>query len=114
MASFPEICKRPQLGTSMPRGPSTPTSVARAAAALPQFARDHGAELQNPAPHRFVRNIEPTLRQEILHIAVAQCEAEIEPNRVLDDRRRKAMTAIGERDHPTILARGLIRPVALP
>src|SRR5712671_4980343 len=65
-------------------------SVARAAAALPQFARDYRAELQNPAPHRLVRDIEPTLRQEILHVAVAQCEAEIEPNRVLDDRRRKA------------------------
>src|SRR5262249_8657893 len=58
-------------------------SLARAAAALPQFARDHRAELQNPAPHCLVGDIEATLRQEILHVAVAQCEAEIEPNRVL-------------------------------
>src|SRR4051794_21594135 len=49
------------------------------------------------APHRLVRDIEPALCQEILHVAIAQCEAEIEPDRVLDDRWRKAMAGIGER-----------------
>jgi hypothetical protein len=33
------------------------------------------------------------------YVAVAQGEAEIEPDRVLDDLRRKAMAAIAERSH---------------
>src|SRR5437879_13909481 len=37
--------------------------------------------------------------QELLHAPVAQCEPEIEPDRVLDDRRREAMSAVGELIH---------------
>src|SRR6516164_6002430 len=38
-----------------------------------------------------------------LDIAVAQGEANIEPDRVLDDLGREAMTAVAERSHPDIL-----------
>src|SRR6516225_8831954 len=64
-----------------------------------QPSGDHRPELQHPTPHRFVGEFEPTLGEQILHVAVAQGEAKVEPNRVLDNRRRKAVAAIRERDH---------------
>ena len=71
-------------------------SIARAWTAAPQIARDHGTEFQHPAPHCFVGHVEPALGQEILDVAVAQGEPEVQPDRVLDDRRREAMSAIGD------------------
>jgi hypothetical protein len=72
-------------------------SVARARTALPQVsARDHRAEFQHPAPHRFVGHIEAALSQEILNIAVTQREAQIEPDRVLYDRWQEAMSSVGQ------------------
>src|SRR6516162_5551589 len=64
-----------------------------------QPSGDHTPELRHPTPHRFVREIEPTLGKQILHVAVAQGEAKVEPNRVLDNRRRKAVAAIREQSH---------------
>src|SRR5271155_6196096 len=72
---------------------------ARAWAALPQLARDQRAEFQHPAPHRFTRDVEPTLGQQFLHVSVAQGEAEIKPDRVLDDLGREAMAAIRKLNH---------------
>jgi hypothetical protein len=46
---------------------------------------------------------EPSFGQEFLDIAVAQGEAEIEPDRVLDDLGREAMAAVAERAHADIL-----------
>jgi hypothetical protein len=74
-------------------------SRARAWAALPQLARDHRAEFQHPAPHRFIGDVEPTLGEQFLHVSVAQGEAEIKPDRMLNDLGRKAMTAIRKRSH---------------
>ena len=37
------------------------------------------------AAHGLIGDVEPPLGEEILHVAVAEGEAEIEPNRVLDD-----------------------------
>src|SRR5207253_2537360 len=65
-------------------------SIARARAAAPQLARDQRAELQDPAPHRLIGYRQAAPTQELLNIAVAQREAQIKPDRVLDDRRRKA------------------------
>jgi hypothetical protein len=70
--------------------------VARAWAAPSQLTCDPGPEFQNPAPHRLIGNIEPALGEQILHVATAQGEPEIQPDRVLDDWRRKAMSAIRE------------------
>ncbi len=91
----------------MPRGPSTPTPVARAWTALSQLARDPGPEFQNPAPHRFIGNLQAALGEELLDVAVAQCEPQIKPDRVLDDRRREAMSAVGELIHAGSLPHGL-------
>jgi hypothetical protein len=77
---------------------------ARAWAALPQLARDQRAKFQHPAPHRFIGDVKPTLGQQFLDVSVAQGEAEIQPDRVLDDLGREAMTAVGERSHLDILS----------
>jgi hypothetical protein len=54
------------------------------------------SELQDPSPHRFVGDIQPTLREQVFDVAIAQRETEIEPNRVPDNRWRKPVA--GERD----------------
>ena len=69
-------------------------SVARAWAAPPQLSCDPGPEFQHPAPHRLIGNLQAALGQQVLDVAVAQCEPEIKPDRMLDDRRREAMSAI--------------------
>src|SRR5271169_4749109 len=79
-------------------------SVTRARAPSPQPFRHRRSELQHPAADRFIGNIEPTLGKEILHVAVARGEAKIEPDRVLDNRRRKAVAAIGEQGHARMLS----------
>src|SRR6202030_3244065 len=63
-----------------------------------------GTELQHPSPHRFVGDVEPSFGQQFLDIAVAKGEAEIEPDRVLDDLGREAMAAVAERAHADILS----------
>jgi hypothetical protein len=70
---------------------------------LAQPSRDRGTELQHPAPHRFVGDVESALGQQFLNIAVAQGEAEIEPDRVLDDLGREPMAAVAEQGHADIL-----------
>ena len=47
-------------------------AIARPRATLAQPSRDRGTELQHPAPHRFVGDIEPSFGQRFLDIAVAQ------------------------------------------
>jgi hypothetical protein len=54
-------------------------------------------EFQHPAPHRFIGNAEPMLGEQFLHVSVAQREAAIKPDRVLNDLGRKTMTAIRKR-----------------
>jgi hypothetical protein len=65
--------------------------------------RHRRSKLQHPATDRFIGDLEPTLGEEFVHIAVAQGEAEIEPDRVLDNRRRKAVATIGEQGHAEML-----------
>jgi hypothetical protein len=44
------------------------------------------------------------LGKQILHVAITQRETKIEPDRVLDDRRRKAMSAMREMGHARTLS----------
>ena len=74
-------------------------SVARPGPPLPQASRDGGTEFEPPAPDRFVGQVEPAFGKQFLDIALAQGEAEIEPNCVLDDARREAVAAVRERSH---------------
>ena len=90
-------------------------AIARPRATLAQPSRDRGTEFQHPTPYRFVGDVEPALGQQFLDIAVAQGEAEIEPDRVLDDLGRKTMAAIAERSHAVTLTlrAALARPVSV-
>ncbi len=65
---------------------------ARAWAATSKIAGDQAPELQKPAPDRLIRNVDATLCQQFLDVAKRQREPGIEPNRVLDDHGRKAMS----------------------
>jgi hypothetical protein len=71
-------------------------AIARPRATPAQSSRDRGAELQHPAPHRFVGDFEPAFSQQFLDMAIAQAEAKIQPNRVLDDLGREPMAAVAE------------------
>jgi hypothetical protein len=55
-------------------------------------------------------DVEPSFGQEFLNIAVAQGEAEIQPDGVLDDLGREAMAAIAERGHADFLPDTLLAP----
>src|SRR5947209_11581833 len=79
-------------------------SVTRVRALSPKPLRHRRSELQHPAADRFIGDLKPTLGEEFLHVTVAQGEAEIEPDRVLDNRRRKAVATIGEQGHPEMLS----------
>src|SRR5436305_2073315 len=66
-----------------PPGRSRPSSS--------QLARNDRTELQGPAADRLVGNIDATLGEHILDVTVAQSEAKIEPDGLLDDDARKAV-----------------------
>jgi hypothetical protein len=69
-----------------------------------EVAGESWPELQNPAPDCFIGDVEPALGQELLHVAVAQSEPEIEPDRVPDDLGWELMTGVGDGLHaPTLL-----------
>src|SRR5882757_1091066 len=48
----------------------------------------------NTAADGFIGDVRPTLGQEILDVSVAEREAQVEPDGMLDDNRRKAVAAI--------------------
>jgi hypothetical protein len=70
------------------------TSLARAS--TPKFSGEQRPELQYPSSHRFVGDIQPTLRKQIFTVAIAERETNIQPNGVPDDLRRELMP--GKRD----------------
>ena len=55
--------------------------------------------ISDPTPDRFMGDVDPALGEEFLDVTIAQREAEIEPHRVLDDQRRKAVAAVGNFSH---------------
>jgi hypothetical protein len=68
---------------------------ARAWTATSKIAGDQTPELQKPAPDCLIRNVDATLCQQFLDVAKRQREPGIEPNRMLYDHRRKAMSLEG-------------------
>ena len=85
-------------------------AIARPWATPAQPSRDCGTELQHPSPHRFVGDVEPSFGQQFLDVSVAQGEAEIKPNRVLDNLGREAVAAVAERSHAAILSDTRLAP----
>jgi len=89
-------------------------SVARPRATPTQPSRDRGTEFQHPAPHRFVGDVETSLGQQFLDVAVAQGKAQIQPHRVLDDLGGEAMAPVAEQGHANILPDPPITPAPFP
>jgi hypothetical protein len=50
------------------------------------------SKLRNPPPHRFIGDVEAALGEQVLDVSETEPEAEIEPNGVLDHRRRILVT----------------------
>ena len=48
----------------------------------------------SPAPDGFVGEIEPALGEQILDVSVAEREAQVEPDRMLDDDRWKPVATV--------------------
>src|SRR6202040_258458 len=70
-----------------------------AACPIPSLSwREMDSNVRSPGT---VGDVEPSFGQELLDIAIAQSEAEIEPDRVLDDLGREAMAEVAERSHAT-------------
>jgi len=44
-------------------------------------------------------DVEPPLSEEFLDVSIAQCETLVDPNRVLDDHRRKAVATVRDFSH---------------
>ena len=74
-------------------------AIARPWTAPTYPSRDHRSEFQHPTPKGFVRNVEPPFGQQFLDVAIAQREAQIEPDRMVDDHRGKTVAAIGDFSH---------------
>ena len=68
----------------------------RLRAALAQMRGDHRPEVVHPAAHGLVRDCDPALSEQIFDITKAECEPEIEPDRLLDDLWRKAVAATAD------------------
>src|SRR5271169_7072189 len=62
--------------------------------APPQPACNNRPEFQHPAAHALVGDVEPAFGKQFFDIAVAKREAQLEPHRMLDDNRRKAVAAV--------------------
>jgi len=52
------------------------------------------AEFLAPLAHRLVGDDHPALGKQFLHVAIAEREAEIQPDRMADDRGWEAMTSV--------------------
>ena len=79
-----------------------------------EVASESWPELDNPAPNRLIGQVEPAFGQELFHISVAQCEAEIEPDRVPDDFRWELMTGVGDGLHAPTLPRPILHVTRPP
>ena len=69
-------------------------SVARATAAPSKPSRDHRSKLQHPASDGLIGYVEPALGEEILDVSVPEREAQVKPDSMLDDNRRKPVTTV--------------------
>jgi hypothetical protein len=67
-----------------------------------------------PIAALFRTSVEPSFGQQFPDIAIAQGEAVIQPDCVLDDLGRKAMTAVVERSHADILSDTPWLPTGFP
>ena len=76
-------------------------SGTRAISAQP--AREYRLELEDPLPDCFVRDVETTFGEQLLNVAVAQRETEIQPDGVLDDEGGEAVPTIAGGNYPAMV-----------
>src|ERR1700730_10541636 len=65
-----------------------------------QVRRDHRPKMIHPAPNGLVGDHDAPFRQQVFDVTEAECEPEIEPDRLVDDLWRKAVSAIADFLHP--------------
>jgi len=71
--------------------------------------------LQYPSSHRLVGHIQTTLSEQILDVAIAEREADIEPNGMLDNCRRELVAGKRDRHAPSYPPnRNAVRDKAFP
>src|ERR1700722_14158068 len=66
---------------------------------LAQMRGDRRPEVVHPRAHGLVRHRDPALCKQILDVTKAQCEPEIEPNRLIYDLRREPISGIADFPH---------------
>src|SRR5882757_6584385 len=64
--------------------------------AFAQIGCDHRPEMIDPAPNRLVRDQNPTLRQQIFHIAKTEREPKIQPYSLVYDLRREPVAGVAD------------------
>src|ERR1700733_3762877 len=74
-------------------------SRVRLRAAFAQLRGDRRPEVVHPTAHGLVRHRDPALCEQILYVTKAQCEPEIEPNRLMYDLRREPISGIADFPH---------------
>src|SRR5271170_2541619 len=67
--------------------------------ALAQMRGDHRTEVVHPAAHGLVRDRDLPLGEQILNVTKAECEPEIEPNRLMYDLGREPISGVADFPH---------------
>src|SRR4029077_12215684 len=67
--------------------------------ALAQMRGDHRPEVVHPAAHGLGRHRDLALREQILDVTKAECEPEVEPNRLMYDLGRKPISGVADFPH---------------
>src|SRR5262245_54242548 len=71
----------------------------RLGSASSKASRDHGSEVFYPAAYRLIGNRDPTFSQQVLDIAKAEGEPGIEPDGLLNDHGREAISGVADLGH---------------
>ena len=85
----------------------------RLGTALPQFRCNDRPEMIHPASDSFARNCNAALREQVLDIAKAKREPEIEPDRLMNDLWREPISGVADFRHALRLRR-IQSPSKLP
>ena len=72
----------------------------RLLATLSQVSCDHRSEMVHPTPNRLGRHRQSAFRQQILDVARAEGEPEVEPYRLVNDLGREPVSGVADFLHP--------------